>query len=513
MKTALLLFLLLPPWGDEKNPTSPPRNAPRQLPLSLRQALFLALTHNLDIEVARFQPWIDSQDLLQAVGPFDPTAYLNLSRGKRISPTSSAFLTSLGISTLEDDTLQYSAGVKQTLPLGANYNLSYQGTQVESNNTLSSGSLNPYWNQSLGISLTIPVLKNAGISSNYSSVLIERISRDSAVHSFERTLSDSLYAVEQAYWKLVLAMETQAVRVQSLEVARRLADDRRQMLERGILARVDVTQAESQVASQEEGILTAENDVQDAMDQLKRLVDPSLLEDDLLSLVPLDRPAGPGESFDEIRAAREGTENALKIRGDYRKLLNDLEAQEISLRKYQQDSFPKLDLTGSASLLGLEGNFGNTVHELGTADFRDVSAGIVLEVPLGNSLARGQRRSAELGRRRLQLSRQNLENQILVEVREAAREIKTTERRIQAASEALRLAQEQFDGEWKRRDVGVRTTFHVLDAQEDLAQARTNEIKARIDHSLALDKFRLVTGTLLAEHDIRLEECLQPRSH
>jgi HAE1 family hydrophobic/amphiphilic exporter-1 len=137
--------------------------------------------------------------------------------------------------------------------------------------------------------------------------------------------------------------------------------------------------------------------------------------------------------------------------------------------------------------------------------------GLVFEIPLEGSSARGALNRAELEKRRLQLQSRNLENQILVEVREAVRALKTNEKRIEATRRARILAQEQLDGELARRAEGLSTTFRVLDVQEDLVLARTNELKALIDYNLSWHKLYQATGTLLDRNGILLRENLQPR--
>jgi outer membrane protein TolC len=137
--------------------------------------------------------------------------------------------------------------------------------------------------------------------------------------------------------------------------------------------------------------------------------------------------------------------------------------------------------------------------------------GVVFEWPLEGSAARGARNRAELEERRLRLQERNIENQVLVEVREAVRAIKTNEKRIEATRRARILAQEQLEGEMVRREQGLSTTFRVLDVQEDLAVARTNELKALIDYNLSLHRLDQVTGTLLEKQGIRLKDHLEPR--
>lgn len=495
----ILLAFLLWSGGDDEKKSQP------GVRLSLRQSIHLALNHNLDIEVARYQPWIEDQNILAAFGTFDWVAYANGSIGETTSTTGSLLS---GADLLDQDEASFTVGVRKVLPFGASFDASYTTRRSLTNSSFST--FRPQWNNQAGVALTIPLLKGAGVAPNYSSILIARNTRIISIHVFEKTLTESVFAIHQAYWDLVFAIENHKVKVQSLAVARKLRDENVKKYEQGVLAKVDVTQAESGVASQEEGILTAEAQVHNAMDRLKRLVDPRLLKVDE-NVWPSDAPRSYDVEIDVRAVEDESMKEALEKRPDYVQLVQEEDSLRLTIAKAEDDLLPKLDLTGRAFLNGLDEDFGGSNRDAFDFDSRELTGGIVFEWPLGTSTARGTLNRAELEKRRLLLRRANLENQILVEVREAVRRIKTDEKRIQATRKARILAQEQFDAELNRKERGLSTTFRVLDVQEDLTLAQTNEIKAMIDYRLSLANLDRVTGTLLAKSDIRLQENLTPR--
>src|SRR6185369_16884602 len=142
------------------------------------------------------------------------------------------------------------------------------------------------------------------------------------------------------------------------------------------------------------------------------------------------------------------------------------------------------------------------------ADFYNWSVLLSFEYALEQSANRGAYHKAELEKRRFLLQVRNLENQVLVEVRDAVRSIKTDEKRIEATRRARILAQEQLDGEISRNEHGLSTTFRVLDVQKELVQARTNELKTLIDYHLDESRLHQVTGMLLERNGIVLKENL-----
>jgi outer membrane protein TolC len=475
------------------------------MPLTLREAVSLSLNHNLDLEVARYQPWIEDQNVLAALGTWDHTAYASASAGGTARPGISALLEA---DKVKSDVEAFSVGLRKTLPFGGSYDLSLSSERSSSNQPFLL--FDPSWNQQAGASVTLPLLRGGSAAANTATLVVARHVRDGSVDQFEKTLADSVFQVMRAYWVLVFAIESRKVREQSLEVTRRLLEDNRRKFERGVAARIEVTRAESNLAAQQEGILTAERTIWNAMDVLKRLVDPSLLREEVL-LVPVDAPRRPEGELDERAAEEAAMARALERRPEFRQAGRQLDSQEAALAKAGNDLLPRLDLTGRASLLGLDDSFSRAFRQADGLDSHELSVGLVFEYPLERSAARGAVQRAELERRRLRLQQRNLENQVLVEVREAVRAIKTDEKRIEANRRARLLSQEELEGEMTRRDQGLSTTVRVLEVQEALAQARTNELKALIDCSLSFHRLDLATGTLLEKNGIVLKENLLPR--
>src|SRR6185295_5645470 len=191
----------------------------RTLPLSAREAVSLSLNHNLDIEVARYQPWIEDQNIYAAMGAWDHVAYATVSEARDVSPGISSLS---GASKLRNDDVGFTLGVRKLLPFGGSYDFSFANDRSESNNSFLL--VNPIWSQSLGGSFTVPILKGMGTEANTATLIIARNTRDQSVDAFEKTLSDSVFQVMQHYWDLVFAIENKKVKDQSLEVALRLLE-------------------------------------------------------------------------------------------------------------------------------------------------------------------------------------------------------------------------------------------------------------------------------------------------
>ncbi len=125
--------------------------------------------------------------------------------------------------------------------------------------------------------------------------------------------------------------------------------------------------------------------------------------------------------------------------------------------------------------------------------------------PLGNRAAKSRLTASKLAVAQLLMDIKDLEKTIVLEVREAARQIETDKKREQAARIARRLAEEKLSAEEKKFEVGLSTSFKVLEFQTDLAEEQSKELKAVIDFNKSKIKFRKVLATTLDEYNIRME--------
>lgn len=477
----------------------------REVRLTLKECVLLALNHNVDVEIARYQPWIEDRNLFAAFGRFDHVFYGEGSEGRARVDAASLLA---GAETLTTEDTLFRTGIRRLFPFGAQMDFHVSAQRTETNSTFAL--LNPQWQESAGLALTVPVLRDAGSAVHAVPIVLARNARDVSIADFETSLTDAVFAVQEAYWSLVAAREGVRFRREALKAAERLLEDHRRRFQRGVLARVDVTEAEAGVASQVEGILVAENAVQDAMDRLKRLIDPSLLREDV-TLVPLDAPRREVLPRDEREATEAGLRDAIERRPEIRQVLVNLESQRHALEKARSDAQPRVDVVAQGDFRGIDDTFRDSFRRLHEGETFAWSVLLALEIPLENRTARGAQQRAELELRRLELRKRNVEDRILLDVREAVRRIKTAERRIEATRKARALAQERYDGEESRREQGLRTTFHVLDAQSRLMQAQMNEVQAAVDYEQAAAAYQRVTATLLPHYDILVNSNLVPR--
>lgn len=145
-----------------------------------------------------------------------------------------------------------------------------------------------------------------------------------------------------------------------------------------------------------------------------------------------------------------------------------------------------------------------------SGDFSTWEGGLVFSYPLGNRAAKSRLAVSKLETAQLLMDIKDLEKTIVVEVREAARQINTDKKRVQAARVARKLAEEKLSAEEKKFEVGLSTSFNVLEFQTDLATEQSKELKAVIDFNKSKINLRKVMATTLEEYNIQMESNSSP---
>jgi len=117
---------------------------------------------------------------------------------------------------------------------------------------------------------------------------------------------------------------------------------------------------------------------------------------------------------------------------------------------------------------------------------------VSISYPIGRSTD-----EANLAKNRLEQAQaaervKSAEARVVQQVRSAAWKVDMNAKRIDVARAARQLADERLDTERKRFDVGMSTSFLVIQAQRDLAQAKQTELAAVLGYDLALVEFEAI---------------------
>lgn len=478
--------------------TSHPR---RVMPVTMQQCVLMAERNSLSLRADEVSVQLGKASIGQAMGAFDTALFADINYNKDISPNASALETgSLGgpvtpevqVIGILAKSWNVSAGFRGTLTSGLQYQADVNWSKsFRSQGTF--GNFNPAYRSSLGVSVTQPLLQGFGTTVNKAPVLKAENSLRGAAEAFESSRVRRAEETVGAYWDYYFSHRTLETREFLVKQAEQLVRINKRKEEVGDMTPLQVVEVESDLAQRRQQLLVAENEVGRTEDALKRLIfsfeDPAEWEIDLVAVTDATVvTVSPPKWTDAARVA-------LEHRPELREQRELLKNNDIDIVVAENGILPRLDLSASARTSNLAASKGEVLNY--TDDYYAFGAGLSFEMPLLNRIARYGLSIARLAKIQALLRLKDLENQIIQEVRNAVREVTNTRKQIEAAEEAVRLADQRWSNERRRQEVGYSTTFEVRDAEASWLEAKDAEIEALFRYQLAIAALERAQGSLL----------------
>lgn len=481
--------------------------------LSVDEAVALALEQNLGIKIERLNPQIQDVAVAQARSFWVPNFTSSLTNNSQNTPSTSIF--SGGEDKITDSRFSSQIGVDQILPTGASYSVAWNSARATSSNVFNN--YDPSLSSNVALSITQPLLRNFKIDTYRQQLEASRTDRDAADVQVRSAVAVTTRNVKIAYWELAFQLDNLQAQQQSLDLAKRLLADNEKKVQIGTMAPIDIVEAQSEVARNEESVIVAEAAIKQAEDRLRALIfDPAMPDFWDVTLQPSEPMPFNVQTVDVTGAVQR----ALANRTDVQLAKNSLQRSDISIRYFRNQTLPEVDAQASyqsnaaggvllspLSSIPLGGTvdrtvlsqrgFGSVLGDVFRSAYPAWTLGVTLSYPIGSSTS-----ETNLARARLQYSQaeaqlRNLELQITTQVRDAGRQVETNQKRVDSARAARELAERRLDAEQKKFAAGIQISFFVFQAQRDLAQARTNEIRAIADYNESLVDFQAVQDTSL----------------
>jgi len=269
---------------------------------------------------------------------------------------------------------------------------------------------------------------------------------------------------------------------------------------------IDLVSAQAEVASNQEQLIVAETAVKQSEDRLRLLIfDAARREIWNVALNPVDSPP-VGSAAVDVEAA---VTNALHDRADLERARKDVENAKTALRLSGNQKLPDVRLNGSYQASGLGGTqilrtggfpgtilgpgqvttFGTILDQVAKGEYPTWAVGVSVSYPIGQSVDEANQVRTRLESQQADQRVKSAEGRVIQQVRDAAWKVEMNARRLQTVVAVRDLAEQRRDVEQKRFDVGMSTSFLVIQAQRDLAQARQNELAAVLAYDLSLVDF------------------------
>lgn len=519
-----------------------------QRPLTLREALEMALVNNKDIEIARSNVKIAEFDLLGAKGFYDPRFNTFTYYERSVTPISS-FLSGGGANgAVTQSDITGTMRLEGLVPkYGGGYRVDFSSVRLTTDNVLAA--LNPQYPSALTFNYTQPLWRGLGFDSTRRQIEVAKKNLSLTDAQFRQRTIEIITLVQRAYWDLVYALRNLQIQRDAVRDARTQLEHNKRLVAEGVLAPIDVVAAEAQVAGFEQGVYSALEDISRSENNLKSLIaenrdaaiwNVSILPTDSVDLTP------PAITLEDAMQA------AIENRAELTQSDVVSEINKLDQRYYREQTKPQVDLIASYGAVGLAGSVNSdltnnpitsssertrlkineiiaalpssgiqplTTIPVGLPDallggysqsllnlianrYNNFRVGIQLNLPIRNRTAEAQLGRSLVEGQRIQTQRDQLEQLIQVDVRIALQVVRTIESRLRAAAVARSASEQQYESEQRRFDAGQSTLFLVLERQTALTAARGNELRAQTDLNKAIAELQRATGNALEANDV-----------
>jgi HAE1 family hydrophobic/amphiphilic exporter-1 len=525
--------------APEKEPPSLERvgvNDGDALPLSLNEAIRLALENNNDIRASRINVEMAEHDLTASRGAYDPTVFSESYFERTSIPVASFFGGSNG-NSLKVNNATSQIGLSGLAPkYGGSYELDMSSTRYSSNNFFNT--LNPAVSSKLTFTYTQPLVRGLRTDDARRRIEIAKKNLTLTDVQFRQKATEIITNVEQAYWELVNALKTLQVQIEAVKQSRAQVETNKRQVAQGVLAPIDVVEAEAQVKNFEQNVYSAQEQVTRAENALKTLMLPDRKADlwsrALLPVTPvmLDAPRV---------LLSEAINTALENRMELAQLRTNKEINQINQKFYRDQTKPQVDLelsyssngyAGSvtdntnplvndltglqnriaelSSIAGLppvqtntlnpvvstsmQGGYGQSLANMLGQDNPTVRVGVKISLPLHNRTAKANLGHSLAEGRQIETQRAQTEQVIEADVRNAMQSVRSVEARLAAAAAQRLAADQQYTSEQRKFQAGMSTVYLVLQRQTDLVVARGKELQAQTDLNKAIADFQRAIG-------------------
>jgi outer membrane protein TolC len=576
---------LIAPYTGMQIPAPALTNSPKieqlihdgKLEISLQDAIELALQNSLDIVVARYNVWFADTDVLNTSGggvgrgtagasfpfstanvptlSFDPIVTGLVSFENQIVAVNNPFLSGTGtaalVSGLGIHNNLYNFGVSQGFSSGTTVGVAWDNTRSSASNQVNL--FNPSVQSSLYVNIYQQLLNGFGKSVNRRNIVISKNNRKIADLAFSQQAITTITNTIDAYWELVYAVENVKVQQQAVTVSEKLYNDNKKQLEIGTMAPLDVTRAESELATDRQNLIVAQTAQLQQQQALRNAIskDPMAPNVANVEIVPTDKPTPP--AIIEAANFEDAVREAFANRPDLAEQNLNVRNAEVDTKANKNALLPVATVNARYGSVGLAGNSpivtsttvagspivdstgapvlgpggtplyfepatsttrtGTKTGGLGDAqsqifhnEFPDYLIALNVTIPIRNRVAQADYQRALLTQRQMEAVLQQEKNAAVLDVRNTYIALVQDRAQVEAAGKARELQQQTFDAEQKKYQLGASTVYNVILTQRDLITAQGTELRSLANLVEAKANYERALGRTLTVNNVSIAQ-------
>jgi len=347
------------------------------------------------------------------------------------------------------------------------------------------------------------------------------------------------------------------VQQQAVTVSQKLYNDNKKQLEIGTMAPLDVTRAESELATDRQNLIVAQTAQLQQQQVLRNAIskDPMAPNVANVEIVPTDKPTPP--AIVEAASFEDAVKEAFANRPDLAEQDLNVKNAEIDTKANKNALLPVATATARYGSVGLAGNSpivtsstvagsqiitstgvpvtvlvdggstpvpifepttsvtrtGTKTGGLGDAqsqifhnDFPDYLLALNVTIPIRNRIAQADYQRALLTQRQNEAILHQERNAAILDVRNTYIALVQDRAQVEAAGKARELQQQTFDAEQKKYQLGASTVYNVILTQRDLITAQGTELRALANLVEAKANYERALGRTLSVNNVTIAQ-------
>jgi outer membrane protein len=456
----------------------------------------------------------------------DPALSGTLQLERTTTPEPTPFAS--GAPTLNQNTDTYNFAYNQGFITGTQLQVTFDNSRITNNSIFNAYS--PELQSNFRATLTQHLLNGFGPGINGRFILEAKNNRRITDSAFRLQILYTINQIENIYWTLVGDYEDVQAKQRALEQSSRLAADNRKQLQIGTLAPLDVLNADNQVSSDTQALITSQTTLEYNQLIMKQAISRNLSDPTLSAapVIPTDR-VSLLEMPEERTAVEDLVQKAFANRPEIEQQILNLRNDEITLKAVKNNLLPTVDVYGFYGAAGLGGSkspfcstefFGPVACDVPTVGYGtvftnlfnstgpDKGAGVNVNIPLRNRTAQSLQARATLEYRQAEMRLQQLYIQVRIQVINGQYALTNDRAAVQAALAAREYNYQSYQAEVKKLRLGASTTANVLQQERNLATAENNVISTEATYAKDRASLEQLLAETLDQYGIQLSDAV-----
>ncbi len=464
----------------------------------------------------------------QGEGPpidnFDPVITGTVEQNHAITPEANTVFT--GTPELNQTITTANFLYSQGFSTGTLMTVGFNNTRTSANALYNT--LNPNLVPNFSFELRQHLLSGFGFDPNLRWIRIARNNKEIEDVTFRLQVITTVSQIENIYWDLVNAYSNVTVQQRALDLANKTLSDDQKQVAAGTLAPLTAVQAQSAVATAQQNLVAAQVSL-----ELEQLLMKNAITRNMADPILAVAPVIPTDTLNitqpyQVAPVDDLINQALQQRPEIATARITLTNSEISRKSIRNQLLPTVDLFAFYGASGLAGpqnplctnanrgclpagsipttGYSDAFQNLFNSSAPNKGVGVNINIPLRNRQTQADQARSVLEYRQGQMSLQQTENTIRLQVRQAQFALQQNYVALQAAVSARDYAAQNLDAEQKKLRMGASTSTLVLQASSALTQAESNVLAAATNYEKSKVQLDLSTADTLTKLGIDMTE-------